>query len=353
MERRITMKLATLKTEKRDGTLIVVDQNLKWGAAVPAIARTMQEALDRWEESSAQLAAVYYTLTEGRLEEAFLLEAQMLAAPLPRAYQWLDGSAYLSHVELVRRARGGEMSPEFKTDPLMYQGCSDICLGPRDAILVENEEWGIDFEAEVAVITDDVPMGLPPHETGAHIKLLMLVNDVSLRHLIRPELVKGFGFLHSKPPSSFSPVAVTPDELASAWDGAKVHLPLITYFNGELFGRPDAATDMHFDFPTLISHAAKSRPLGAGTIIGSGTVSNGDRSRGSSCLVEKQMLEIIERGKATTAYMRFGDRVRIEMFDKQGQSIFGAIDQVVRSYRRGRPRQEPRTDVMEEWIITE
>jgi fumarylacetoacetate (FAA) hydrolase len=347
------MKLASLKSQRRDGSLVVVEPSLKWAVAVPDIARTMQEALDHWNESSAQLAAVYHALAEGPVQDAFLLDAQMLAAPLPRAYQWLDGSAYLSHVELARRGRGAEMPPEFKTDPLMYQGCSDICLGPRDPIVVENEEWGIDFEAEVAVITDDVPMGVSAQEARAHIKLVMLVNDVSLRHLIRQELAKGFGFLHSKPPSSFSPVAVTPDELAPAWDGAKVHLPLITHFNGELFGRPDAATDMHFDFPALISHAAKSRPLGAGTIIGSGTVSNRDRSRGSSCLVEKQMLESIERGKATTAYMRFGDRVRIEMFDQQGQSIFGAIDQVVRPYKRGGPRQEQRMDVMEDWIITE
>ena len=326
------MKLATLKSKGRDGALIVVDQTLEWSVAVPDVARTLQEALDCWAESSAKLEAVAHALNQGQLKNAFRLDTGRLAAPLPRAYQWLDGSAYLAHVELARRARGAEMPPEFKTDPLMYQGCSDALLGPRDPIAVANEEWGIDFEAEVAVVTDDVPMGVSAYEAAAHIKLLMLVNDVSLRRLIPAELAKGFGFLHSKPPSSFSPVAVTPDELGQAWDGGRVRLPLVTHFNGELFGRPDAGMDMQFDFPALIAHAAKTRPLSAGTIVGSGTVSNRDRSRGSSCLVEKQMLEIIERGKAATAYMRFGDRVRIEMFDQQGRSIFGAIEQVVQRY---------------------
>jgi fumarylacetoacetate (FAA) hydrolase len=221
------------------------------------------------------------------------------------------------------------MPAEFNTDPLMYQGCSDALLGARAPLLLADEDWGMDFEAEVAVVTDDVPMGATDAEAAQHIRLLMLVNDVSLRRLIPAELAKGFGFVQSKPPSSFSPVAVTPDELGSAWDGAKVHLPLITYYNDELFGRPDAGADMQFGFPALIAHAAKTRPLTAGTILGSGTVSNRDRSRGSSCLVEKQMLEIIENGKATTPYMSLGDRVRIEMLDAEGRSIFGAIDQTV------------------------
>ena len=347
------MKLATLKSAKRDGALIVVDQNLRWGAAVPEIAHTLQEALDCWAESSSRLESIYQALNDGRVENTFLLDANGLAAPLPRAFQWLDGSAYLAHVELARRSRGAEMPPEFKTDPLMYQGCSDVLLGPRDPVVVESEEWGIDFEAELAIVTDDVRMGVTDSEAAAHIKLFMLVNDISLRCLIWPEMAKGFGFLHGKPPSSFSPVAVTPDELGLAWDGARAHLPLITHYNDELFGRPDAGTDMHFDFPSLISHAAKTRPLSAGTIIGSGTVSNRDRSRGSSCLVERQMLESIERGKPTTGYMRFGDRVRIEMFDKQGRSIFGAIDQVVKPYGKDERREETKSRALEEWVITE
>ena len=341
------MKLATVKSAGRDGALIVVDQTLEWGVAVPDLARTLQEALDCWAESSPRLETVSHALNRGQLKNAFRLDTNLLAAPLPRAYQWLDGSAYLAHVELARRARGAEMPPEFKTDPLMYQGCSDVLLGPRDPVVVANEEWGIDFEAEVAAVTDDVPMGVSDYEAASHIKLLMLVNDVSLRRLIPAELAKGFGFLHSKPPSSFSPVAVTPDELGQAWDGARVRLPLVTHFNGELFGRPDAGVDMQFDFPGLIAHAAKTRPLGAGTIVGSGTVSNRERSRGFSCLVEKQMLEIIEQGKPATAYMRFGDRVRIEMFDQQGRSIFGAIDQVVQAYREGERRAAAKTRALE------
>ncbi|HET8562645.1 MAG TPA: fumarylacetoacetate hydrolase family protein, partial [Candidatus Binatia bacterium] len=252
--------------------------------------------------------------------------------PLPRAYQWLDGSAYLPHVELARKARGAEIPAEFKTDPLMYQGCSDALLGPCDPILASSDDCGIDFEGEVAVITDEVLMGISPSAAGPHIKLIMLVNDISLRKLIPAELAKGFGFVQSKPPSSFSPVAVTPDELGSAWDQQRVHLPLTVHFNGKLFGQAHAGVDMQFDFAALISHAAKTRPLGAGTIIGSGTVSNRDRARGSSCLVEKQMIEIIEHGKAMTPYMRFGDRVRIEMLDEKGLSVFGAIEQIVQRY---------------------
>ena len=224
------------------------------------------------------------------------------------------------------------MPPEFRTDPLMYQGCSDHFLGPRDPILAANEEWGIDFEAEVAVVTDDVPIGVSPNDAARHIRLLMLVNDVSLRNLIAAELAKGFGFVHSKPASSCSPVAVTPDELGEAWDGSKIHLPLLSHLNGKLFGQPDTGSDMCFDFPTLISHAAKTRQLGAGTVIGSGTISNYDRARGFSCIVEKRMHEIVEQGSATTQFMRFGDRVRIEMFDKDGRSIFGAIEQTVERY---------------------
>jgi fumarylacetoacetate (FAA) hydrolase len=332
------MKLASLKTSGRDGALVVVDRSLELAATVPDIAVTLQGALDRWNDTAPQLHSVYNALNRGQLRNAFPLEPARLAAPLPRAYQWLDGSAYLNHVELARRARGAEMPPEFRTDPLMYQGCSDVLLGARDPIFLADEAWGLDFEAEVAVITDDVALGVGESEAARHIALLMLVNDVSLRRLIPPELAKGFGFVQSKPPSSFSPVAVTPDELGSAWDGAKVHLPLITYYNDELFGRPDAGADMQFGFPALIAHAAKTRPLTAGTIVGSGTVSNRDRSRGSSCLVEKQMREIIENGKAITPFMSAGDRVRIEMFDNEGRTIFGAIDQVIVGMRKSSER---------------
>ncbi|MGH7826574.1 MAG: fumarylacetoacetate hydrolase family protein [Candidatus Binatia bacterium] len=330
------MKLATLKAGGRDGTLVVADRRLERAVAVPEIARTLQAALDGWSEMAPRLQSVYQALNKREVPDASPVNFDEFAAPLPRAYQWLDGSAYLPHVELARRARGAELPPEFRSDPLMYQGCSDVLLGPRDSIVVENEQWGIDFEAELAVITDDVPVGVLASEAAAHIKLLTLVNDISLRRLMPAELAKGFGFVHSKPPSSFAPVAVTPDELGGAWDGAKIHLPLITHMNGDLVGRPDAGTDMHFDFPALIRHAAKTRPLGAGTIIGSGTISNSDRSHGSSCLVERQMLEIIEGGTATTPYMRYRDRVRIEMLDEKGLSIFGAIDQIVQ------PRPTPK-----------
>lgn len=321
------MKLASLNTG-RDGTLIVVDRRLRHAMAVPAIAPTLQAALDDWQETAPRLERAYRSLNRGA-ENDFALKLDLLAAPLPRAYQWLDGSAYLPHVELARKARGAEMPPSFRTDPLMYQGGSDGFLGPCDPIVADTEEYGIDFEAEVAVVTDDVPTGAPPEEARGHIKLVMLVNDISLRELIPAELAKGFGFLHGKPASACSPVAVTPDELGSAWDGARVHLPLVTQLNGETFGRPDAGIDMHFDFPTLISHAARTRKLGAGTIIGSGTVSNADRSLGSSCIVERRMLEIVERGAAETPFLRFGDRVRIEMFDRDGRSVFGAIEQAV------------------------
>jgi fumarylacetoacetate (FAA) hydrolase len=248
---------------------------------------------------------------------------------LPRAYQFADGSAYVTHVELVRKARGAEMPESFWTDPLMYQGLSDHFLGPREPILTADEAWGIDFEAEVAVIVDDVPMGISAARAGGHIKLVTLLNDVSLRGLIPAELGKGFGFFHSKPTSALAPVAVTPDELGDAWDGGKVHLPLVSHLNGRLIGRPNAGVDMTFDFPRLIAHAAKTRRLGAGTIVGSGTVSNTDRSAGSSCLAEVRMLETLEKGAPETPFLRFGDRVRIEMLDAKGASIFGAIEQEV------------------------
>jgi fumarylacetoacetate (FAA) hydrolase len=325
------MKLASLKSAiSRDGELCVVNQKLTTAIRVPHIAPTLQYALDHWQDTEKKLQLIYQQLNEGALDNTFAFDPQHCASPLPRAYQWADGSAYVNHVELVRKARGAEMPSNFWTSPLMYQGGSDAFIGPRDPILAFDEAHGIDFESEVAIITDDVPMGVTKSNAPQHIKLLMLVNDVSLRHLIPDELAKGFGFFQSKPASSFSPVAITPDELGSNWDGQRVHLALLTYLNGQLFGEPNAGVDMTFSFPELVQHAAKTRVLSAGTIIGSGTVSNLDRSKGSSCLAEKRMLEILELGKASTPFMHFGDRIRIEMLDKQGNSLFGAIEQIVK-----------------------
>jgi fumarylacetoacetate (FAA) hydrolase len=289
----------------------------------------MQYALEHWQTVEPKLQKIYQQLNENGLDKAFSFDPKQCTSPLPRAYQWADGSAYVNHVELVRKARGVEMPDNFWTNPLMYQGGSDTFLGPRDPILVADEAYGIDFEAEIAIITDDVPMGINAQNAGQHIKLLMLVNDVSLRNLIPDELAKGFGFFQSKPSSSFSPVAITPDELAPAWDGERLHLPILCHLNEQLFGQPDAGVDMTFGFPELIQHAAKTRSLSAGTIIGSGTVSNTDRSKGAACIAERRMLEIIEQGQPKTSFMRFGDKIRIEMRDKQDQSLFGAIDQVV------------------------
>ncbi|HEX2216247.1 MAG TPA: fumarylacetoacetate hydrolase family protein [Xanthobacteraceae bacterium] len=332
------MKLASLK-DGRDGKLVVVSRDLSRAADAAAVAATLQAALDEWEAAAPRLAEIAAALEGGSIA-AIRFDAEKCASPLPRAYQWADGSAYVNHVELLRKSRGAEMPASFWTDPLMYQGGSDSFLGPRDPILMAEEAWGIDFEAEVAVVTGDVPMGVTPQEARKHIRLVMLVNDVSLRNLIPGELAKGFGFFHGKPSSAFSPVAVTPDELGSAWDGAKLSLPLRSALNGAPVGKPNTGVDLTFDFPTLIAHAAKTRPLGAGTIIGSGTVSNKDPGGGPgrpvaegglgySCIAEIRMVETIKNGKATTPFLKFGDRVRIEMLDGQGRSIFGAIDQVV------------------------
>ena len=326
------MKLATLADGTRDGRLVVVARSLSRHVEVPEIARTLQAALDDWTRTAPALAAIAATLEARRLPDAQPFDPALCHSPLPRAYQWADGSAYVNHVELVRKARGADMPPEFWTDPLMYQGGSDSFVGPRDPIHALDEAWGIDFEAEVAVVTGDVRMGATPADCRREIRLVMLVNDVSLRNLIPAELAKGFGFFQSKPASAFSPVAVTPDELGDAWDGSKVHLPLVVHLNGELFGRPNAGVDMTFDFPQLIAHVAKTRELEAGSIIGSGTVSNVDRSTGSGCLAEKRCLETIASGKPATPFMRFGDRVRIEMCDAAGSSIFGAIEQTVERY---------------------
>lgn len=330
------MKLASLKAG-RDGRLVVVSKDLTRAVAADGIAPTLQAALDRWAEAEPRLRALAERLEAGTAESAFPFDEAACASPLPRAYQWLDGSAYVTHVELVRKARGAELPERFWTDPLMYQGASDRFVGPRDPIQATSEDWGLDLEAEVAVITDDVPMGTPMALAGRHIRLVLLVNDVTARALIPDELAKGFGFLHGKPASAFSPVAVTPDELGEAWRGWKLHLPLLSFINDRPFGRPDAGTDMTFDFARLIEHAAKTRHLGAGTILGSGTVAN-EAAReeasgiGHSCLAERRMLETIWRGRPETPWLRFGDRVRIEMRDAAGRSIFGAIDQEVARY---------------------
>ena len=326
------MKLASLKAG-RDGELIVVSRDLTRAVVAASVAPTLQAALDDWGTCSPALEALYATLNGGQAEGAFDFEPEACDAPLPRAYHWADGSAYVTHVELVRKARGAELPASFWKDPLVYMGASDAFIGPRDDIEIENEDWGIDFEAEVVVVTDDVPAGVNADQAAGHIKLLGLVNDVSLRNLIPAELGKQFGFYQSKPWTSFTPVLATPDELGDAWDGRKVSLPLRASLNGELVGAPNAGVDMTFDFPTLIAHCAKSRSLMAGTVIGSGTVSNVGSADGSCCLAEVRCLETISDGQPVTPFMSFGDRVEIDMLDKSGETIFGKIDQVVTQYQ--------------------
>ncbi|HEY0060626.1 MAG TPA: fumarylacetoacetate hydrolase family protein [Telluria sp.] len=336
------MKLATLKTESRDGALVVVSRDLSRYQKVPKIAATLQFALDHWDMVVERLQAVYVALNENATWDAQPFDETLCHSPLPRAYQWADGSAYINHVELVRKARNVDVPASFYTDPLMYQGGSDSFIGPRDPIWALSEDWGIDLEAEVAVITGDVPMGASVEQSAAAIRLVMLVNDVSLRNLIPAELLKGFGFFQSKAASAFSPVCVTPDELGTDWQDSKLCLPLNVQVNGRPFGCPNAGVDMTFNFARLVAHAARTRELAAGTIIGSGTVSNkqGDL-HGSSienggvgycCLAEVRMYETIEQGTPKTSFLRFGDSVRIEMFDAAGASIFGAIEQPVRHY---------------------
>ncbi|HET6718065.1 MAG TPA: fumarylacetoacetate hydrolase family protein [Rhodocyclaceae bacterium] len=336
------MKLATLKNGGRDGTLVVVSRDLARCQPVPAIAATLQAALDDWPACAPRLSEVAFALDNDLANHAQPFDPADCHSPLPRAYQWADGSAYLNHAELVRRTRGATLPPEFLTEPLIYQGGSDSFVGPTDPIVAASEDWGIDFEGEVGVITGDVPIGASLKTAAAAIRLLLLINDVSLRELIPAELAKGFGFFQSKPASAFSPVAVTPDELGSAWRDHKLHLPIRIDLNGEPFGRPDAGVDMQFDFARLIAHAARTRALCAGTIIGSGTVSNrpadpanpihtalADGGVGYACLIERRTIETLVEGGPRTPYLRFGDRVRIEMLDAAGASIFGAIDQIV------------------------
>ena len=322
------MKLASLREGGRDGTLVVVDEALERCRRVPEIAATLQQALEDWQGAAPALEAVAIELGSGeRASEPFLPER--CAAPLPRAYQFADGSAYLNHVELVRKARGAELPESLLHDPLMYQGLSDRFLGPTEDAAFGEEAWGIDFEAEIAVILGDVAMGAGEAEAREAVRLVVLLNDWSLRNLVPPELAKGFGFFQSKPACALSPVAVTPDSLGGAWDGGKLSLPLRSSVNGALVGRPNAGVDLTFDFGVLIAHAARTRGLSAGTVIGSGTVSNRDPDVGVSCLAEARMREILCEGEPRTPFLRFGDRVRIEMLDSGGRSIFGAIDQKV------------------------
>ena len=325
------MKLGSLKEGGRDGTLIVVSRDLQQAVKATGIAATMQAALDDWSNTAPRLNALSDALNAGQAAGAFALDMSALAAPLPRAYEFVDGSAYLPHVERVRRARGAEVPESFYVDPLMYQATSAGFLGPRDAVVVPSEEYGIDLEAEVVVITDDVPMAVTAEQAAAHIQLVGLVNDVSLRNLIPGELAKGFGFLQSKPRSALSPVFVTPDELGDAWQAEKLHLPMRTWLNGKWFGEAECGVDMQFNFAQLVAHAAKTRPLTAGTIVGSGTIANEDTSKGASCLAEQRTVETLRDGKPSTPFLAFGDMLRIEITDKQGASIFGAIEQRIAS----------------------
>jgi fumarylacetoacetate (FAA) hydrolase len=337
------MKLASLK-DRRDGRLVVVSRDLSRCADAHAVAPTLQAALDDWAAAEPALTELVDALEAGRIAH-LPFDPGKCAAPLPRAYQWLDGSAYVNHVALVRKARGAEMPASFWTDPLMYQGGSDSFIGPRDPVEVIDEAWGIDLEAEAVVILGDVPMGATRAQADDAIKLTMLVNDVSLRNLTGPELAKGFGFVQSKPACAFTPVAVTPDELGAAFDGAKIDLPLLSFVNGKPFGKPVCGNDMTFDFLDLIVHAAKTRALAAGTVLGAGTVSNRDADGGPgkpieegglgySCIAELRTVETLRAGKPATPFLKFGDTVRIEMRDAQGRSIFGAIEQEVVRYAR-------------------
>jgi fumarylacetoacetate (FAA) hydrolase len=327
------MKLGSLKAGGRDGTLVVVSRDLMRAVPAGAIAPTLQAALDDWSNAAPRLNALSGELAAGRAAGAFALDLTALAAPLPRAYEFVDGSAYLPHVERVRKARGATVPESFYTDPLMYQATSAGFLGPRDPVLVSSEEFGIDLEAEVIVVTDDVPMAVTPEQAAQHIQLVGLINDVSLRGLIPGELAKGFGFLQSKPRSALSPVLVTPDELGDAWHGDKLHLPMRTWLNGQWFGAAECGVDMQFSFAQLVAHVAKTRPLTAGTIVGSGTIANQDTSKGASCLAEQRTVEKLRDGQPSTPFLKFGDHLRIDITDAAGASIFGAIEQQIVRYR--------------------
>lgn len=320
------MKLASLKSAGRDGALAVVDRDLTKCALVPRIAHTMQQAIETWATAAPKLKAVYHHLNDGTAEHTEPFAPERIESPFPRAYQFLDGSVYLSHMQKARKARGAEMPANFETEPLMYQGMSDGFIGPADDMVLPSDELGVDFEAEIAVVVDDVPMGTSAVDAMGHIKLVMLLNDFTLRTLTRSELPKGFGFMQAKPTSAFSPVAVTPDDLPQ-WDGQKLNVRLISSVNGHKIGSPHAGHDMYFSHPQLIAHAARTRKLGAGTIIGAGTVANKHEAAGSSCIAEVRANEEIARGKPITPFLKFGDRIRIEVLDEAGRTIFGAIDQ--------------------------
>ena len=328
------MKLGSLKEGGRDGTLIVVSRDLTRAVRAAGIAATLQQALEDWSNLAPRLNALSEQLNADAVEGEFAVDMQALAAPLPRAYEFVDGSAYLPHVARVRKARGAEVPESFYTDPLMYQATSAGFYGPRDAVKVISEDYGIDLEAEIVVITDDVPMAVTPEQAAGHIQLVGLVNDVSLRNLIPGELAKGFGFLQSKPRSALSPVFVTPDELGAAWQDSKLHLPLVTHINGKWFGAPEAGVDMQFNFAQLVAHAAKTRPLTAGAVVGSGTIANEDTALGASCFAEQRTVETLRDGKPSTPFMSFGDVVHIEMLDRDGASIFGAIEQRIEQASR-------------------
>lgn len=321
------MKLGSLKEGGRDGTLVVVSRDLTKAVRATGIAPNLQRALEDWSNLAPRLNALSDALNDGSADGVFDLDIRALAAPMPRAYEFVDGSAYLPHVERVRRARGAEVPESFYVDPLMYQAVSAGFLGPRDPVKVVSEDYGIDLEAEVVIVTDDVPMAVTPEAAAAHIQLVGLVNDVSLRNLIPGELAKGFGFVQSKPRSALSPVFVTLDELGDDWRDNKLHLPMLSHVNGEWFGAPEAGVDMQFDFAQLVAHVAKTRPLSAGTIVGSGTVANEDTTLGASCFAERRTVETLRDGKPSTPFMSFGDSVRIEMLNRDGISIFGAIEQ--------------------------
>ena len=323
------MKLATRKNNTRDGELLVVSRDNQTAVLANEVAPTLQAVMDDWSANSAKLHAIYDALNAGERSDAFPVDVNTLHSPLPRAYAWIDGSAYINHIVLVRKARGAEPPATLKTDPLVYQGGSDTFLGPRDDIPLADTAWGCDFESEIAIVMDDTPQGVKAEDVGQYVRLVMLCNDVSLRNLIPGELAKGFGFFTSKPSSAFSPFAITPDELGDAWQNGRLHLPLITHLNGEKYGDPDAGPEMHFSFYEIVAHVCKTRSLSAGTIVGSGTISNEDRSRGSSCLAEKRMIEKIDTGAFITPFMNYGDNVAIEMFNAAGESLFGRIEQTV------------------------
>tara|TARA_A100001035_G_scaffold189269_1_gene151066 strand:- start:121 stop:1101 length:981 start_codon:yes stop_codon:yes gene_type:complete len=323
------MKLGSISDNSRDGCPVLVDRGLRYMIPVNNVINNWQLAIENWSEVSPKLEKIYEKLDKGLAEGASAYDRSKLAAPFPRAYQWLDGSAYVTHVELLRKARGVELPANFWLDPLMYQGGSDHFLGPCEPIKIKDINWGVDFEGELAVVVDDVPLGISENKAEQHIKLIMLVNDISLRNLIPDELNKGFGFVHGKPPSAFGPLAITPDTIGQSWKDGKVHLPLLIKLNGKKVGFVNAGVDMTFSFPELVAHAAKTRRLRAGTIIGSGTISNSDQQHGYSCIAEIRMIETINEGAPHTPFLQYGDKITMEMLASDGQSIFGSLEQTV------------------------